>query len=182
MLKGWASCSFSSARKEKGNQSMTYKYERKYPLQCPFLRATGLKGGEAWRLKVGDVVWLDGGLSVHVREFWWQEQLLTAERSVPVVPRREQAVLRLVEGRGPEERVFRDRALRVPPRRTLYTLRRQYGRALYLAFDPGRRLPGPAKREITSPRDYDETAARKVAAALGRPEADPADVMRQYVL
>ena len=161
---------------------MTYQYENKYPVQCPFLRASGLKKGEAWRLKVGDVLWLDGGLSVHVREFQWQGQLLTAERSVPVVPGQEQAVLRLVEGRSPEERVFRDRALRVPPWRTLYTLRRQYGRALYLAYDPDRRLPGPAKREITSPRDYDEEAARKVAAALGRPEADPADVIRRYVL
>ena len=161
---------------------MTYKYESKYPFQCPFLRASGLKAGEAWQLKVGDVFWLDGRLSVHVREFRWQGQLLTAERVAPVVPGQEQAVLRLVEGRAPEERVFRDRALRVPSRRTLYTLRRQYGRALYLAYDPDRRLPGPAKREITSPRDYDETAARKVAAALGRPEADAAHVMRRYVL
>jgi hypothetical protein len=161
---------------------MTYKYEKKYPLQCPFLRASGLKSGEAWQLKVRDVVWLDGGLCIHVREVRWREQIHIAEHIAPVVPGQEQAVLRLVEGRGPEERVFRDRALLVPSRRIMYTLRRRYARALYLSYDPGRKLPGPAKREITSPRDYDETAARKVAAALGRPEADPAELMRWYVL
>ena len=32
---------------------MTYKYERKYPTQCPFLRACGLERGEAWLLQVG---------------------------------------------------------------------------------------------------------------------------------
>ena len=99
-----------------------------------------------------------------------------------MVPGQEQAVLRLIEGRVPEERVFRDLALPVPSLRIMYTLRRQYGRALYLSYDPGRRLPGPGKREITSPRDYDEEAARKVVAALGRPEADPVDLMRWYVL
>lgn len=161
---------------------MTYKYESKYPVQCPFLRASGLKAGEAWQLKVRDVIWLDGRLCIHVREVRWHEQVHIAERIAPVVPGQEQAVLRLVEGRAPEERVFRDRALLVPSRRIMYTLRRRYARALYLLYDPGRRLPGPGKREITSPRDYDEAAARKVAAAMGRPEADPVDLMRWYVL
>ncbi len=161
---------------------MTYQYERKYPAQCPFLRATGLDQGEAWQLKVGDVIWRDGHLCIHVKEFRWHEQVLIAERIAPVVPGQEQAVLRLVEGRAPEERVFRDLALPVPSWRVVYTLRRQYGRALYLSYDPGRRLPGPGKREIMSPRDYDAAAARKVAAAMGRPEADPVDLMRWYVL
>lgn len=35
---------------------MTYTYERKYPAQCPFLRATGLDRGEAWQLQVGDII------------------------------------------------------------------------------------------------------------------------------
>ena len=161
---------------------MTYRYESNYPLQCPFLRATGLKTGEAWRLKVGDVTWRDGRLYIHVKDARWQAQIHIAEHLAPVIPGQEQTVLRLVAGRAPEELVFRDRALRVPPRRVVYTLRRQYGRALYLAYDPGRRLPGPAKREILSPRDFDEEAAKKVAAALGRPETDPADLMRWYVL
>lgn len=161
---------------------MTYKYEKKYPMQCPFLRATGLDGGEAWQLKVGDVIWRDGRLCIHVREVRWHEQAHIDERIAPVVPGQEQAVLRLVEGRAPEERVFRDRALLVPSRRIMYTLRRRYARALYLSYDPGRRLPGPGKREISSPRDYDEEAARKVAAALGRPDADPKDLMRWCVL
>ncbi len=161
---------------------MTYKYERKYPTQCPFLRATGLDHCEAWLLRVGDVIWRDGRLYVHVKEYRIHDWVRVVEHSVPVVPGREQAVLRLVEGRTLEERVFHRPALPVPPWKVIYTLRRQYGRALYLEYDPGRRLPGPSKRAITSPRDYDEEAARKVAAAMGRPEADPADLMRWYVL
>jgi hypothetical protein len=161
---------------------MTYKYERKYPTQCPFLRATGLDHCEAWLLQVGDVIWRDGRLYVHVKEYRIHDWVRAVEHIAPVVPGREQAVLHLVEGRALEERVFHRPALPVPSWRVMYTLRRQYGRALYLAYDPGRRLPGPGKREITSPRDYDEEAARKVAAAMGRPNADPEDLMRWYVL
>ncbi len=161
---------------------MTYQYERKYPMQCPFLRATGLDGGEAWQLQVGDVVWHDGRLSVHVKEYRVRDWVRTAEHLAPVVPGREQAVLRLVEGRPPEERVFGGLALPLPTRRVMYSLRRQYARALYLYYDPSRRLPGPGKREISSPRDYDEEAARKVAAALGHPDADLKTLMRWDIL
>src|SRR6266852_2582025 len=122
---------------------MTYQYERKYPMQCPFLRATGLDGGEAWQLQVGDVVWHDGRLSVHVKEYRVRDWVRTAEHLAPVVPGREQAVLRLVEGRPPEERVFGGLALPLPTRRVMYSLRRQYARALYLYYDPSRRLRGP---------------------------------------
>ncbi len=161
---------------------MTYKYERKYPTQCPFLRATGLNRGEAWQLQVGDVIWRDEHLYVHVKELRVRDWVRTAEHLASVVPGQEQAVLRLVEGCAPEERVFGGLALPLPTRRVMYSLRRHYARALYLSYDPGRKLPGPGKREITSPRDYDEAAARKVAAALGRPDADPENLMRWYVL
>lgn len=161
---------------------MIYKYERKYPTQCPFLRATGLDRGEAWQLQVGDVIGRDGCFYVHVKEYRVRDWVCTAEHLAPVVPGREQAVLRLVAGRAPEERVFGDLALPLPTRRVMYSLRRHYARALYLSYDPNRKLPGPGKREISSPRDYDEEAARKVAAAMGRPNADPEDLMRWYVL
>ena len=161
---------------------MTYKYERKYPTQCPFLRATGLDRGEAWQLQVRDVIWRDGHLSVHVKEFRVRDWVRIAEHIAPVVPGQEPSVLRLVEGRAPEERVFSRPALPVPSWRVVYSLRRHYARALYLSFDPGRRLPGPGKREITSPRDYDEEAARKVAAALGHPDADLEKLVRWDIL
>ena len=161
---------------------MTYKYERKYPAQCPFLRAAGLDQGEAWQLQVGDVIWRDGHLCVHVKEYRVHEWVRTAEHIAPVIPGQEQAVLRLVEGRAPEERVFSRPALPVPSWRVIYSLRRQYARALYLSYEPGRKLPGPAKREITSPRDYDEGAARKVAAAVGRPDLDLELLVRAYIL
>ena len=161
---------------------MTYKYERKYPTQCPFLRATGLAHYQAWLLQVGDVVWRNGRLYVHVKEYRIHDWVRAVEHIAPVVIGQEQVVWRLVKGRALEERVFHRPALPVPPWRVIYTLRRQYGRALYLEYDPGRRLPGPGKRAITSPRDYDEAAARKVTIAMGRPEADPMNLMRWYVL
>lgn len=161
---------------------MTYKYERKYPAQCPFLRACGLDRGEAWQLQVGDIIWRDGRLCVHIREYRSLDRVVITEHIAPVVPGQEQAILLLVEGRAPHERVFSHPALPVPTRHVMYSLRRHYARALYLSYDPQRKLPGPAKREIASPRDYDEEAARKVAAAMGRPNADPKDLMRWYVL
>ncbi len=161
---------------------MTYNYERKYEMQCPFLRACGLERGEAWQLRVGDVIWHDGCLCVHIREYRYLDRVVITEHIAPVVPGQEEAVLRLVAGRATQERVFSRPALPVPSRHVMYSLRRQYARALYLSYDPGRRLPGSAKREILSPRDYDEAAARKVAAAMGRPGANPVDLMRWYVL
>jgi hypothetical protein len=92
------------------------------------------------------------------------------------------SALCLVAGRAPEERVFGGLALPLPTRRVMYSLRRQYARALYLYFDPGRRLPGPGKREISSPRDYDEAAARMIAAAVGRPSLDLETLVRWYIL
>ena len=77
---------------------MTYKYERKYPVQCPFLRATGLDRGEAWQLQVGDIIWRDGCLCVHIREYRYLDQVVITEHLAPVVPGQEQAVLQLVEG------------------------------------------------------------------------------------
>lgn len=168
--------------KEKGNRPMTYQYERKYKAQCPFLRACGLDEDEAWRLQVEDVTWRDGHLCIRVKEHRVRERVCTAEHIAPVIPGQEQAVLRLVAGHAPEAKVFSRPTLPVPPWRVVDSLRRQYARALYLLYDPGRRLPGPAKREIVSPRDYDEEAARKVAAAVGCPAADPMDLMRWYVL
>jgi hypothetical protein len=157
---------------------MTYNYERKYEMQCPFLRACGLERGEAWQLWVGDVIWHEGCLCVHIREYRYLDRVVITEHIAPVVPGQEEAVLRLVAGRAPEEQVFSRPALPVPSWRVVYSLRRQYARALYLSYDPGRKLPGPGKREITSPRDYDEEAARKVAAAVGRPDVDPEELMR----
>lgn len=107
---------------------------------------------------------------------------MITEHLAPVVPGQEQAVLHLVEGRAPQECVFSRPALPVPTRHVMYSLRRHYARALYLSYDPHRKLPGPGKREIRSPRDYDEEAARKVAAAMGRPNADPVNLMRWHVL
>ena len=161
---------------------MTYNYERKYPTQCPFLRACGLERDEAWHLRVGDVIWRDGHLCVHIRENRSLDRVVITEHIAPVVPGQEQAVLRLVEGRAPEERVFSRPVLPVPSWRVMYALRRQYVRALYLSYDPGRRLPGPGKREIRSPRDYDEMAARRVAAALGQPNADLERLVRWDIL
>jgi hypothetical protein len=172
---------FNQTSKE-DTKPMTYKYERKYPAQCPFLRATGLDLGEAWLLQVGDIIWRDGRLCVHIREYRSLDQVVITERIAPVVPGQVQAVLRLVEGRAPQEQVFSRPALPVPTRHVMYSLRRHYARALYLSYDPQRKLPGPAKREITSPREYDEEAARKIAAALGRPDTDPVVLMRWYVL
>lgn len=160
---------------------MTCKYESKYPLQCSFLRATGIEKSEARRLMVGDVIWHDG-LCIRVREERRHGRIIIHERIAPVVPGQEQAVLRLVGGRAQQERVFRGLVLPIPPWRVIYALRRQYARALYLSYDPGRRLPGPTKHEITSPQDYDASAARRVAAALGLPEDDPVHLMRWYVL
>lgn len=161
---------------------MTYQYERTYEAQCPFLRACGLDEDEAWRLQGEDVTWRDGHLCLRVKEHRERERIRTAEHIAPVLPGQEQAVLRLITGHAPEARVFRRPTLPVPPWRVVDTLRRQYARALYLLYDPGRRLPGPAKREIVSPRDYDEAAARKVAAAMGRSDLELEYLVRTYIL
>jgi len=72
-------------------------------------------------LQIGDVVWRDGRLYVHVKEYRIHDWVRTVEHIAPVVIGQEQAVWRLVKGRALEERVFHRPALPVPPWRVIYT-------------------------------------------------------------
>ncbi len=146
----------------------------RWETESNFLRACWLDRLEARCLFVRDVGWKEGRLYVFVRKIVIKGRVLGGERVVPVVPGREHAVLRMIEGRDPEERVF----THLPRRREFCTLRRQYGQGLYRSSAPGRKLPAPNKRHLSSPDDYDEAAAKEVAKALGRSDLDIDHVVR----
>jgi len=77
----------------------------KWETESNFLRACWLDRLEARCLLIRDVGWKEGRLYVFVRKIVIEGAVLRDERVVPVVPGREHAVLRMIEGRDPEEHV-----------------------------------------------------------------------------
>ena len=95
-------------------------------------------------------------------------------RDVPVLAGHEQAILSLIEGRRPEERVL-PRGL--PVRLDVHAYRRGYAQALYQEYTGGRELPASTGR--LKPGSYDAEAVRWVSKALGHTRRD---VVLRYFL
>ncbi|PZN07037.1 MAG: integrase [Bacillota bacterium] len=131
-------------------------------------QATGLRRRELESVRVGDVRWEAGRLIVHVRHGKGGR-----ERDVPVLRGKEDAVLRVIAGRDPAERIFSY----VPSYMDVHAYRRQYARMLYRELTGGRVLP--AKHGRLEPGSYDRAAALAVSRALGHNRLDVA--LRHYL-
>jgi len=138
-----------------------------WPAFLQFERAVGLRRDELARLKVADVYHrVDGQLVAHVRRGKGGK-----EREAPALAGREQDVLAVIQGRIPDELVFRKL-----PDTDIHALRREYAQALYQQYAPGRGLL-PTGRLRSS--DYDREAALAVSRALGHNRLDV--VLRNYL-
>ena len=132
-----------------------------------FERAVGLRRTELAGVHVGDVHGGPGGLELHAIGKGGRH------RDVPVLAGHEEAVLRMVEGRDPEERIF---GRRLPSHADFHAERRAYSQALYIQLS-GRDLP---PKEGRLPRgSYDREAVLVVSRALGHNRVDV--VLRHYL-
>ena len=126
-----------------------------------FLGATGLRRHEARALRVGQIERLPDGQVVLAHVHGKGGKI----RQVPVLPGQETTVLRLVEGRRDEEKVFP----RLPKRLDVHAYRRAYAQALYQSLS-GRPLP-PSQGRLPQ-GILDEEAVLVVSRALGHNRRD----------
>jgi integrase len=125
------------------------------PLLC-FLAACGLRRAEVRDLFVRDVQVLPkGGVVVCVRKGKGGRA-----RRVEVIPDREPAVLQVIMGRSPDEKVFAS----LPVHLDIHAIRRQFAQDLY-EYYAGCFLP--ANKETLQLADLDLDALAKVSQALG---------------
>ena len=133
-----------------------------------FLQATGLRRHEVRALRSRDIFWQDDKLVV---------QVVSGKgglaRQVPVLPGREEDLLRVIAERNPETLVFE----RIPKHMDVHSYRREYAQALYLQYAPGRSLLPPTGRLKRG--DYDAEAVLLVSRALGHRRKDV--VLRHYL-
>ncbi|MDA8344140.1 MAG: site-specific integrase [Thermaerobacter sp.] len=132
-----------------------------WPELMRFEQAVGLRRSELRGIRVGDVHQTKGGVTVHAIGKGGKP------RDVPVLPGREKDVLRLVEGRSPDERIFD----RLPSHADFHAERRAYAQELYKHLS-GRPLP-PKEGRLRA-GSYDSAAALKVSQALGHERIDVA--------
>ena len=126
-----------------------------------FERAVGLRKNELRRILVKEIREVDGTLFAYVSRGKGGKA-----REVPVLPGCEQAILSVIAGRNPDERIFP----RLPDTE-VQDLRREYAQQLYLHYTgPGWTLP-PTDRRLR-PSDYDPLAVEKVSKALGHNRQD----------
>jgi integrase len=134
-----------------------------------FAQACGLRRAELRDLRVRDVYTADDGtLFVHVKNGKGGKA-----REVPVLPGHEQDVLAVVQGRGPNEKVFDH----IPRHMDVHSYRRDSAQRRYLQQAPDQALPsveGRLRRD-----DYDPAATQQVSWALGHNRLDV--VLRHYL-
>lgn len=135
-----------------------------------FEQSVGLRRDELGRICVEDVQEYRGQLMAHVRNGKGGRP-----RYAPVLPGHEAAVLAVVQGRDPEERIFD----RLPSAADIHSYRRDYAQALYFYHAPGWPTLPPAKQRRLKPSDYNREAAMKVSEALGHSRLDV--VLRDYL-
>ena len=138
-----------------------------------FLQATGLRRNELRALCARDICRDDpdypGQLVVKVANGKGGKA-----RTVPALPGREADVLATIPGcDDPEALVF----ARIPKHLDVHSYRREYAKALYLHYAPGRDLPPTGGRLKRS--EYDRDAAQQVSWALGHNRVDV--VLRHYI-
>lgn len=133
-----------------------------------FLRATGLRRSEVSVIRVRDVRQsADGRAEVVIYSGKGGRP-----RTVVARPGHDEAVMGVVRGRLPEERVFE----RIPSHLDVHALRRECAQGLYQELS-GRPLP-PARGPLR-PADYDLAAVQIVSKMLGHNRDDI--VLRHYL-
>jgi integrase len=137
--------------------------------EIKFLQACGLRRMEALRLLVKEVRCDAQGIP---RQVYVAQGKGGKERTVPILPGREQDVLAVIRGRDPEEAAV----ARLPVRLDVHCLRREYAQAFYRLLS-GRELPPPSGR--LSPDEYDEQAVLEVSGYLGHNRKDV--ILRHYL-
>jgi len=133
-----------------------------WPEFMTFQGAVGLRKGELERIRVGDIRYNAAGRLVAVV----RNGKGGKAREAPVLSGCEQAVLDLVTGRKPEEKV-----LAKVPDADVHGMRRDYAQALYRQYAPG--WPAlPPKEQRLQPTDYNRDAVKLVSKALGHNRLD----------
>jgi integrase len=134
-----------------------------------FAQACGLRRAELRDLRVRDVYTAeDGTLFVHVKNGKGGKA-----REVPVLPGHEQDVLIVVQGRGPNEKVFDH----IPKHMDMHSYRRDSAQRRYLQHAPDQALP-PVEGRLRCDA-YDPAAVQQVSRALGHNRLDV--VLRHYL-
>jgi site-specific recombinase XerC len=137
-----------------------------------FAQATGLRRSEMRDVRVGDIsVQPDGSVRVHVRRGKGGKA-----RDVTVLAGSEQAILALLEGREPQERLFQH----IPKNMDVQSYRRAFAQAYYQQQAQGRALP-PQDAARLKPGDYDLEACQQVAEALGHSRLRRGIVLSHYL-
>jgi hypothetical protein len=143
-------------------------------------------------LRVKDLVWRDSRLYAVVREWEEDEEGNVVEheepeailRRIPVIAGYEHVVLKLINGRDPNELLFPE-SHPLPYGQALYTLERRYAARLYemLSGCPppvDNRRPGLSHADVDL-EQYDIAAVYVVAQVLGRVLYPPGDVVLEYI-
>ena len=134
-----------------------------------FAQACGLRRAELRDLRVRDVYTAeDGTLFVHVKNGKGGKA-----REVSVLPGHEQDVLIVVQGRGPNEKVFDH----IPKHMDMHSYRRDSAQRRYLQHAPDQALP-PVEGRLRCDA-YDPAAVQQVSRALGHNRLDV--VLRHYL-
>jgi integrase len=143
-----------------------------WPQHVLFAQATGLRRSEMRDVRVGDITAQpDGSVQVHVRRGKGGKA-----RDVTVLAGYEQAILALLEGREPQERLFEH----IPKNMDVQSYRRAFAQARYQQLARGRALP-PLQAARLKPGDYDLEAAQQVAQALGHSPRRKGIVLSHYL-
>jgi integrase len=150
----------------------THFQPQHWPAHVLFAQATGLRRSEMRDVRVGDITAQpDGSVQVHVRRGKGGKA-----RDVTVLAGYEQAVLALLEGREPQERLFEY----IPKNMDVQSYRRAFAQASYQQHASGRALPPPQAKRL-KPSDYDLAAAQQVAEALGHSRRRRGIVLSHYL-
>ena len=144
-----------------------------WPEHILFARATGLRRAEMRDVRVRDIRRLpEGTVSVHVRRGKGGKA-----RDVTVLAGYEQEVLAMLEGREPDERLFRH----IPKNMDVQSYRREMAQERYQQLAPGSTLPAADAARI-KPGDYDAKAAQTVSESLGHSRRRRATVLNHYLI
>ncbi len=138
-----------------------------WPEHILFAKATGLRRAEMREVRVRDITRLPNGtVSVHVHR--------GKTRDVTVLAGYEPEVLAMVEGRSPDERLFRH----IPKNMDVQSYRLASAQARYQQLAPGSTLPAADVARI-KPSDYNTKAAQTVSESLGH--RNRATILKHYL-
>jgi integrase len=144
-----------------------------WPEHILFARATGLRRAEMRDVRVRDITHQpDGTVSVHVHRGKGGKA-----RDVTVLAGYGQEVLAMLEGRSPDEHLFRH----IPKNMDVQSYRREMAQTRYQQLAPASTLPAADVVRI-KPSDYDAAAAQTVSESLGHSRRRRATVLNHYLI